>query len=136
SLEGKLALLQLNANLIIRKLRTRISSQHYVTQIISLWLFVVTQTVTLPLFLSHTLSRTHCPHYAVMDLIANAQRGATVTRSRLHIHTTKRRVEQNLAVHNRVVGHTARQTEIRQTGLSVQVIQNVKPNFLQTQLQA
>ena len=71
-----------------------------------------------------------------MDFVANAERGAAVARGRLHIDASKRRVQKNLAVHDRVVSNAARKTQIRQSCFCVQMIQNVKTNFFESQLQA
>src|SRR5215813_14909466 len=101
---------QFCANLCIAKFRTSVSAFHYVAA------FAIQN--------------------AIVNLITDANRGATVARRRLHKNASERRVQQNLAVHNRVVSHASRQSEISQTRALMQVIQDMKTNLFKSQLQA
>src|SRR6185369_4843727 len=73
---------------------------------------------------------------AIINLVTHAQRSTTITRRRLNEQTLERCIEQDLAVHYRVVRHTARQAQVSQAGLLVKMIQHVKPDFFETKLQA
>src|SRR5829696_2717053 len=73
---------------------------------------------------------------AIVDLITDAERRATVTRRRLNEDTLERRMQQYLSVHDGVVSDTAGKTQVSQSGPLVKIIQDVKRHFFETLLQA
>src|SRR5262249_7734098 len=70
----------------------------------------------------------------VIDLVTNSERRAAVARRRLHKHAAKRRMQQNLSVHHRVVGHAARQSQVSQARLLMQKTQYMERDFFEPQL--
>src|SRR6185369_7903565 len=102
-------MVQRRANLFIRKLRTSVCAAHHLAA----------------LALQH----------AIVDLITNTERSATVAGRRLNEDTLERRVQEYFSVHHRVVGDTACKPQISQACAIVKIVQNVERDFFETQLQ-
>src|SRR5262249_46232488 len=72
----------------------------------------------------------------VVDLIADTDGSAAVSRRRLNEDSAKRSVEENFSVHDRVVSDTSAKPKRSQLRLFVKVLQHVEAYLLEPGLQA
>ena len=70
-----------------------------------------------------------------MDVVTDSKGRAGVAGCRLHKHLSKWSVEQNLSVHHRVICDSTGQAKPIGFCLLMQLVQNVKANFLQAGLE-
>src|ERR1035441_1992777 len=73
--------------------------------------------------------------YDIVDVVTDSKSRAGIAGCRLHKHLAEWSVEQNLSVHHRVICDSAGQTKSIGFRLVMQLVQNVKANFLQACLE-